>query len=120
MSPVLTQEMTTEDIAVVIGAMAVAVIILWIILAIAIGVIKARNNAQPLRTARAIVVEKQALPADAILSISRMWIMFETEDGMRLRLNAKALNTLCVGDVGRLTWQGNEILRFDREVGTGE
>ena len=116
----LTQEMTMKDIAVVIGVMAGVVIILWIILAIAFGVIKARNNAQPLRTARAIVIEKQALPVDAILSISRMWIMFETEDGTRLRLNAKALNNLYVGDVGRLTWQGNEIRRFDREVSTGE
>ncbi len=116
----LTQEMTMEGIAIVIGVMGAVVLILWIIVAIVLGVKKAENNAHPIQTARAIVIERQVLPADTILSLSSMWIVFETEDGTRLRLTAKAINTLYVGDVGKLTWQGNEIRSFEREMGKHE
>ncbi len=108
-------ELTLEDINLGIGILFGVVVFVWILVAIIKIVMKVENNSHPVQRAKAKVIEKQQLPPDTILSINNMWILFELEEGERLKLTAKALNSLVVGDVGMLTWRGNQIISFDRE-----
>lgn len=97
-----------------------ALLVMLILCAIMWGVVfalkakeDAQNNAQPVKTKRAKLVDMQQVPAGQIV-IGEIWTMFELEDGARIRLNAKVQNSLVVGDKGMLTWQGNKILKFER------
>lgn len=103
-----------------IGFMFVILIGVCVVCLIIIAVAKSArdnaNNAQPLRCELAQVVEKQQLPANTIMSLSEMWVLFELEDGQRIRLIVKATNDLVVGDTGYLTWQGKAMRSFDRKV----
>lgn len=74
------------------------------------------NNAQPIMRQKAKVVEKLRGDPDGILLQNEMWILFDTADGKRLRLSAKADNRLAAGDEGFLTWQGNCVRDFERIV----
>lgn len=85
----------------------------WIIA----GVLKARdaaqNKTQPVRVKPAKVIDMQQVSSNEVV-FGEIWVMFEMEDGERIRLNAKANNTWMVGDKGTLTWQGKRILKFER------
>lgn len=71
--------------------------------------------AQPIKRKMAKVVDMQRLEAGQMY-IGEPWVMFEFSDGSRLRLNAKQNNSLIIGDIGLLTWQGRKILTFERKI----
>lgn len=73
----------------------------------------ARNNTQPVQTMYVKLIDMQQVPAGQIV-IGNIWVMFELEDGERIRLYAKDHNSLVVGDKGMLTWQENQILKLER------
>lgn len=89
---------------------------LFIIAAIVYGVIKKRqeaeNNAQPVQSADAIIVDKQKIEPNTIAF--ETWVLFETEEGKRMRLICKANNDYVVGDKGYLKWQGTRLFSFER------
>lgn len=88
--------------------------VMWIFVAILRGRQNAANKAQPVRREWAKVVDKQQLAPNAIAF--EIWVMFELKSGQRLRLTAKAQNSLIVGDEGTLTWQGSKVQNFQRSV----
>lgn len=102
-----------EDIFIFIAVLWVVAAILWII----VGALKKKqdseNETKPVRKATAKIVDKQQIESGAIV-IGEPWVLFETEDGERIRLNVKADNHLVVGDRGVLTWQGRKVLSFER------
>lgn len=71
-----------------------------------------RNSAQPYRTANAVVIDRQQLPANAVSF--QTWVMFETEGGERVRLLCERSHNYIVGDRGRLSWQGDKLHNFSR------
>ncbi len=72
------------------------------------------DSSHPLRSARAKVLEKQQFPSNATIYATTLgWFLFELESGERLRLRAKALCGLVVGDTGTLTWQGERVRNFE-------
>lgn len=88
-----------------------------IVLAIVLNIIKKKQDAEnkklPVRQKAARIIDMQKYDAGEIV-IGEPWVMFELENGSRLRLNAKPKNHLMVGDIGLLTWQGRKILNFER------
>lgn len=99
-----------------IGVCAGLCLVFWIIAYVSRKGQEASDNAQPINTARAKLIDKQQLASDAIVLPSTLiWFLFETEDGRRLRLNAKAQCGLVVGDTGSLTWQGSRVRNFERD-----
>ncbi len=88
--------------------------VVWIFVAIIRGQQNASNALQPVRKEWAKVVDKQQIPPNAI--IFEIWVMFELKNGQRLRLLAKAKNSLIIGDEGMLTWQGNKLQNFERNL----
>ena len=103
-----------EDLFIFIVAIWGAAIGLWI----AYGIIKKKQDAekaaQPIRKEYVTVVDKQQLDSGGII-IGEPWVLFELENGSRVRLNAHPENSLVVGDAGILTWQGRKIKGFERE-----
>lgn len=101
-----------EDVAVLL-AILFGIAVFSIILA---GIVKlsqsASDSAQPVRTEKAKLIEKDNIPAGSFASEIR--VLFETESGERIRLRAKVPNSLVVGDEGTLTWQGGKIIKFER------
>lgn len=74
----------------------------------------AANNAQPVRKAVAKIVDKQQIQPGTIAF--EAWILFETEDGNRVRVMGKANNDYVIGDSGDLKWQGNRLIAFIRKI----
>lgn len=108
-------EMDIEVFFALIIAMFVIAAVLWIIYAVVKKKQDDENDAQPIVTRKAKLVDKQQVAAGDIV-IGEMWTLFELEGGERIRLNAKAQNSLVVGDCGLLTWQGKRILKFERDL----
>lgn len=106
-----------EDLFLALMVMAILAAILWGIVFVLKLKETARNNAQPIQTESAKLVDMQQIPAGQIV-IGEIWTMFELNGGNRIRLNAKVQNTLVIGDEGVLTWQGNKILNFERSKGS--
>lgn len=73
----------------------------------------AENAAKPICSEMARLVD---MPHSNLDYMSEMWVLFELNDGRRIRLLAKPKNSLVVGDVGVLTWQGSKILGFKRQI----
>lgn len=73
---------------------------------------EAENNAQPVRSATARVVDKQQIPVNTIAF--EVWVLFETQYGDRVRIMCPANNSYIVGDIGYLRWQGSKLYSFDR------
>lgn len=105
-----------EDLFFAIFIMAVLAALLWGIVFALKAKETAHNNAQAIQNDFAKLVDMQQIPAGQIV-IGEIWTMFELKDGSRIRLNAKVQNTLVIGDEGMLTWQGNKILKFERNKG---
>ena len=110
----LSSEVTMEEIFMVFAVLFGLMIISFIVLIVTKNKRDAENNSHPIQTSRAKLVDKQQLPAGTLLAVSEMWVLFELENGNRVQLIAKAQNRLVVGDEGMLTWQGNKILKFER------
>ncbi|MBR2889157.1 MAG: DUF2500 domain-containing protein [Oscillospiraceae bacterium] len=70
------------------------------------------NDKLPVLEMAARVIDKQQVASNEIAFV--IWIMFETEDGTRVRLSCKAQENYLVGDKGILRWQGTRLLSFDR------
>ena len=74
---------------------------------------EAEIKSHPVLTKTAKLIDMQQVPAGQIV-LGEIWVLFELQDGERLRLNANPQNNLMIGDVGILTWQGRRILSFKR------
>ena len=103
----------------------VGIMIVCVISCIVMTVLKRKSDAEnarlPIRREMAMVVEKEQLPPDAIPAFSNPWILFELQDGRRVRVNGNYTHSdLILGDVGMLTWQGNRIVSFSRNTGNGQ
>ena len=103
-----------EELFIIIMAIWGTAIGLWIVYGIMKKKEDAETAAQPLRKECATVVDKQRLDPGGII-IGEPWVLFELEDGNRIRLNAHPENSLVVGDMGILTWQGRKIKGFERK-----
>ena len=94
--------------------------IVLIIMKVTAAVLKKNNdaedNAQPVRTEQAKLVDMQQIPPVGQIVLGEIWTLFELESGERVRLNAQVQNTLVIGDQGLLTWQGRKILKFERNI----
>ena len=107
--------MNIEVLFALIIAMFVIAAVLWIIVAVMKKKEDDENDAQPVMTGKAKLIDKQQAAAGDII-IGQIWTLFELEAGERIRLNANMQNTLVVGDSGLLTWQGKRILKFERDI----
>ena len=119
----LNNEVETMEVAelggILLGVL-IAMIILSVITLIIIKIMKARNEACPLQQAKARVADKQQLPGNAIRSLSTMWVVFELENGIRKRMIIPGTkDDMIIGDVGVLSWQGEEMVSFTRNYGGG-
>lgn len=70
------------------------------------------NDAQPIQVATATVIDKQQVSPNAIAI--DVWLLFETNDGRRVRLVCSAKNEIVVGDKGQMRWQGTRLISFTR------
>lgn len=75
----------------------------------------AANAACPVNRMRARVVDKQQQSENGIVVYSRIWVLFELDDGRRVRLILPGNSNVVVGDRGNLTWQGDAIISFVRD-----
>ena len=77
----------------------------------------AANAACPVERMHARVVDKQQTPAptNGIVVYSRIWILFELDDGRRIRLLISGNNSAVIGDSGELVWQGDALISFRRD-----
>lgn len=113
------EDMTVQDIFLMLVVMVGVAVLLCILAAATRKMSEKEDKRQPLRKEIAKVVEKPRLESGTIVALSEIWICFELESGERIRLLAKANNSLIVGDVGELTWQGKRIVGFKRQNKTG-
>ncbi len=75
---------------------------------------KNRENAsKPMVTKHATLIEKPQIPPNAI-SVA-MWLVFQLDNGERIRVQASGNPSLVVGDQGMLTWQGTALRGFVRD-----
>lgn len=105
-------DITVKDMA---SVLPLFFIICGVICLICVLVIKAKNaesNDKPVRTAVAKIVDKDQPAANAVTIIG--WLLFETEEGERVRVSVKAGHDFLIGDVGDLTWQGTRLISFTR------
>lgn len=107
--------MDMEELFMLFFSLLVLMVVMWVIAAVLKKKRDDEDNAQPVLTKQARLVDMQQIPAGQIV-IGEIWTMFELESGERVRLNAHAQNSLVVGDQGMLTWQGRKILKFERNV----
>lgn len=106
-------DITVEELAqiclpVMVG-LAVVSLVIWAVMR---NSQEAANNAQPVRSATVRVVDKQQIPANAIAF--ELWVLFETQQGERVRVMCPANNSYVIGDIGYLRWQGSKLHSFDR------
>lgn len=90
-------------------------IVLWTAYGIIARKKESEINKHPIKKQKAKLVDMQRIAAGEIV-LGEIWVLFETQDGRRLRLNANSKNQLVVGDVGMLTWQGTKIHKFERTL----
>lgn len=105
--------MDMEELFMLLFSLLIVMIIMWVTAAVLKKKKDAEDNAQPVLTKQAKLVDMQQIPAGQIV-IGEIWVLFELETGERVRLNALVQNTLVIGDQGLLTWQGRKILKFER------
>lgn len=107
-------DITVNDIAeitpfVVLGLAVVCGICLMII-----KIKEAENNALPINGMVATIIDMQQVASNTVAFA--IWVMFETEDGTRVRVSCNANENYVVGDKGYLKWQGTRLISFDRGV----
>lgn len=107
-------DISMEDLFMFYAILIGILVIMWIFVAAVKKKQDAENRAQPVRKKKAKIIDMQKVESGAIV-FGEPWVLFELENGSRVRLNAKAENSLMVGDAGLLTWQGKKILKFERE-----
>ena len=105
-------DVTFEDIA---EALPMFMLIMAAIFVICIIIIKKKdseNDELPIKGANATIVDMQRVDSNTIAIVT--WTMFETSDGIRVRLSTRANNTYVIGDKGYLRWQGTRLISFER------
>lgn len=113
-----TDDISGSDVMLFIIILAAVALVLLTILAAIRKKERTANAKKPIERQMARVIEKQQLPAGAIPSRSYVQVVFETETGRRVCLNVKGTNNLLVGDEGKLSWQGSDMIYFGRNNGT--
>lgn len=113
-----TDDISGSDVMLFIIILAAVSLVLLAILAALRKKERTANAKKPIERQMARVIEKQQLPAGAIPSRSCVQVVFETETGRRVCLNVKGTNNLLVGDEGKLSWQGSDMIYFGRNNGT--
>lgn len=113
------EDITMSDIMMFLAIMIGVALVFWVIVKIARRGQEQADASCPIQRAMATVVDKQQLPAGSVTfsSLSRIWIMFDLEDGSRIKLFDSVSSNLIVGDTGRLCWQGDSIISFSRGDG---
>lgn len=113
-----TDDISGSDVMLFIIILAAVALVLLTILAAIRKKERTANAKKPIERQMARVIEKQQLPAGAIPSRSYVQVVFETETGRRVCLNVKGTNNLLVGNEGKLSWQGSDMIYFGRNNGT--
>lgn len=74
------------------------------------------NATYPVQKGHAKLVDKPQTAANGIVVYSRIWVLFDLDDGTRVRLLVSGTQfPYVVGDSGELTWQGDSLLGFHRD-----
>lgn len=103
---------TYSDLMMLLAILAGFGIVLWIFVISLHQKQSADNKAKPVEKAMAKLIEKPSLPNGAIPSLTYIPLLFEVENGQRVRLSVKATTTYVVGDAGELVWQGTNLISF--------
>lgn len=106
-------DITANDIAEMLPMFFLICIAICVICVIIIKTKDSQNNDKPIRTARAKIIDKDQPAPNTVTIIG--WLLFETEEGERVRVSIKAGHDFVVGDCGKLTWQGTRYIEFIRE-----
>lgn len=93
----------SETLTVIFGTLFGLLIVVGILYLIVVGGQKISDSRYPVKSKTAKVLYKED---------NGVYVLFETEDGERLRLRVKAQNKLLNGDMGILTWQGGAVVNF--------
>ncbi len=101
---------TMEDVGMFLGIMFGIFIISMVFLLIATKAAANKNNKYPVRESKVKLISKEC--ANGLIPEH---VIFETDDGERINLVAETGNSLVVGDIGMLTWQGTKIISFSRD-----
>lgn len=113
----LSTRMTAEDLTTIL----IAILVIGVICTVALVVIKNReveaNARLPIRKELAMVVEKEQLPLDTVIVIDNPWVTFELRNGSHVRVRSSRHGELITGDIGMLSWQGDRMISFTRNVG---
>lgn len=105
-------DITTDDIlSFALIFMCVGVTCLFIMLAW-----KKKNDREtrymPVEGMEASIVDKQQLSPNTYAF--EVWVLFEGDDGRRIRLMCKSNNDYVIGDKGYVKWQGTKLFSFER------
>ncbi len=104
-------ELSIENIFFFMAIMLGIAVIMWTIVAVITKKNEHENNAQPIKSETVKLVDMQQVNNGLTNTVRAI---FELQDGQRMALMVNPQNTLVVGDIGKLTWQGNKILKFER------
>lgn len=106
-------DITANDIAEMLPMFFLICIAICVICFILIKAKDSQNNDKPIRIARARIIDKDQPTSNAVTIIG--WLLFETDEGERVKISIKAGHNFVVGDCGKLTWQGTRLINFIRE-----
>ena len=70
------------------------------------------NDAKPILREVVTIIEKQSGAPNSFVPVSDAWVVFQTDNGTRIRLYVKNGELYVVGDRGILTWQGTRVNDF--------
>ena len=105
-------DITVEDIAGMIPFFLIGCVVICVISALIIKKKDSENNVLPIRSMNAKIVDKDQPAPNAVTLVG--WILFETEDGNRVRVSCKESGNYVIGDQGYLTWRGSRMISFER------
>lgn len=105
-------DITTNDLAAMMPYFFIGCIVICLICFFIVKSKDAENDEKPIRTAIAKIIDRDQPQPNSVTIVG--WLMFETEDGERVRVSIKAGHNYVVGDEGKLTWQGSRFISFER------
>ena len=105
-------DITVDDIAAMLPVFLLVCGAICLISFIIIKKKDAENDDLPVRSAVGKIVDKDQPVPNAVTFVG--WLMFETEDGERVRVSIKSGHDYLVGDKGKMTWQGSRFISFER------
>lgn len=103
-------DITTDDIAEMIPFALIIMVAISIISIIIVKSKDAENDSKPIQEMMATIIDKQQVAATQVAIT--IWVIFEADDGTRVRVSCKASENYVVGDRGYLKWQGNRLISF--------